>query len=86
MVGAAYVHVLGTLPHCGTISQDLPVAYASRTLNTAETRYSTTEKELLDNLFGVEDLRPYIYGRNFSPVTDHRPLAWLHNLKNLDPN
>ena len=75
-------YALGVVLSQGTIGQDLPVAYASRTLNDAETRYSTTEKELLAILFGVEHFRPYIYGRKFSLVTDHRPLVWLHNMKN----
>ena len=51
-------------------------------MNDAETRYSTTEKELLAILFGIEHFRPYIYGRKFSLFTDHRPLVWLHNMKN----
>ena len=65
----------------GGISEDLPVAYASRTLNDAETRYATIEKELLANLFGVENFRPNLYGRKFTLVTDHRPLVWLHTIK-----
>lgn len=47
-----------------------------------ETRYSTIEKELLAILFGVENFRPYLYGHKFTLVTDHRPLVWLHNVKN----
>ena len=74
-------YALGVVLSQGTISRDLPVAYASRTLNDAETRYSTTEKELLAILFGVEHFRPYIYGRKFPLVTDHTPLVWLHNME-----
>nr|XP_012151327.1 PREDICTED: uncharacterized protein LOC105663898 [Megachile rotundata] len=66
----------------GPIGKDLPVAYASRVLNDAEINYSTIEKELLAILFVVEHFRPYLYGRQFMLITDHRPLVWLHNVKN----
>ncbi|CAH4029897.1 unnamed protein product [Pieris brassicae] len=56
----------------------------SQTLNKAETNYSTTEKELLAILFGCKTFRPYVYGRKFNIITDHRPLVWLMNHK--DPS
>ena len=62
----------------------MPISYASRSLNDAEIKYFTTEKELLAIIFAVQHFRPYLYGRKFLLVTDHRPLVWLHNLK--DPN
>ena len=71
----------------GVLSQELdrkvlPIAYASRTLSDTEVNYSTIEKELLAILFSVETFRPYLYGRQFTLETDHRPLVWLHNVKN----
>ena len=75
-------YAIGAVLSQGKIGEDLPIAYASRTLNDAETRYATIEKELLAILFGVENFRPYLYGKNFTLVTDHRPLVWLHNVKN----
>jgi len=49
----------------------LPIAYASRVLNDAETRYSPTEKELLALVYdAVKHFRPYIYGRKFTLITD----------------
>lgn len=68
----------------GTIGQDLPIAFASRTLNEAETRYSATELELLAIVWGVEYFRPYIFGRHFIIFTDHKPLCWVMNIK--EPN
>lgn len=63
-------------------NEDLPVAYYSRTLSNAETRYSTTEKELLAVINSVEHFRPYLYGKKITIFTDHRPLQWLFNCKN----
>ena len=72
---------LGAVLSQGPIGRDLPISYASRTLQSAEVNYSTTEKELLAIVFAVKHFRPYLYGHKFILVTDHRPLIWLNNLK-----
>ena len=52
-----------------------PVAYASRALTSAETRYAQIEKELLAIVFACERFEAYIYGRDETNVqTDHKPL------------
>lgn len=75
---------IGAVLSQGPIGKDLPIAYASRTLNTAETHYSTIEKELLAIVYAVKYFRPYLYGTKFSIICDHKPLQWLFSLK--EPN
>lgn len=75
---------LGAVLSQGPIGQDLPIAYASRTLNDSEQNYSTIEKECLCLVWATKYFRPYLYGRKFNIITDHKPLQWLFNLK--DPS
>lgn len=63
---------------------DHPIAYYSRTLNTAEKNYSTIEKELLSIVDSTKHFRPYLYGQKFIVETDHNPLVWLSKIK--EPN
>ena len=52
-----------------------PVSYASRALTPAEQNYSQIEKELLAQVFGVDHHHTYIYGREITLWTDHKPLV-----------
>ena len=64
------------------LSQDFnPVAFYSRTLNSAERNYSTIEKELLSIVASTKFFRPYLFGQKFKIETDHNPLVWLNSLK-----
>lgn len=55
--------------------KNAPIAYTSRILNGAEQRYSTIEKERLAIVYRVNHFRPYLYGRTFIIITDHKPLV-----------
>ena len=52
-----------------------PVAYASKTLSDAETRYANIEREMLAIVFGMERFHHYTYGRKVNVITDHKPLV-----------
>lgn len=77
-------YAIGAVLSQGTIGSDKPIAFASRTLNTSEINYSTIEKELLAIVWSTKYFRPYLFGRKFKVVTDHKPLQWVMNLK--EPN
>lgn len=68
----------------GVLSQahDKPIHYFSKTLNSAQTRYSTIERELLAIIYSVLHFSPYLIGREFILNTDHKPLVYLFNSKN----
>lgn len=75
---------LGAVLSQGTVGKDRPIAYASRTLNAAERRYSTIEKELLAIVWAVKNFRCYLLGRKFTVYSDHQPLKGVFNTK--DPS
>ena len=65
---------IGGILSQGEINKDRPIAYASRTLTENEIKYNTYEKEALAIVYCVKHFRPYLYGRKFTLVTDHKPL------------
>lgn len=62
---------------------DRPIAYASRKLNPAETRYSATERELLAVVWAIRHFQEYLLGTRFVLETDHRALTCA--MKTRDP-
>ena len=59
-----------------------PVAFASKALTDAESRYANIERELLAVVYGCAKFHTYLYGRSFTVHTDHKPLESIY-LKHL---
>ena len=60
------------------------MAFASRTLNEAETRYAQTEKEVLALTWALEKFAEYVLGKCIILETDHKPLVPILGRKGLD--
>lgn len=67
-MGAVISHVFSDNTEC-------PIAFASCTLTTSEQNYAQLEKEALALIFGIQKFHRYLYGRNFTLITDHKPLT-----------
>ena len=53
-----------------------PIAYFSKKLKPAETRYSTFDRELLAIYLAIKHFRHILEGRPFFVLTDHKPLVY----------
>ena len=58
------------------------ICYASRILKAHEKHYSVTELECLAAVWAINYFRIYLYGFDFTLVTDHYALKWLLTLNN----
>ena len=53
-----------------------PIAFFSRQLRPAETKYSAFDRELLAIYLGIRHFRYFLEGRTFTVFTDHKPLTF----------
>ena len=58
-----------------------PLMYFSKSLNSAQKRYSTTKKEFLAIYEALREFRFIVLGYNCTVYTDHRPLSYLFKRK-----
>ena len=67
--------------------KDQPIAFASKSLTDAETRYANIERELLAIVFACQRFSTYLLGRSFVADSDHEPLEMIamKNLANAPP-
>ncbi|CEM35733.1 unnamed protein product [Vitrella brassicaformis CCMP3155] len=70
-VGAAMVQWDAEAEH------ERPIAFASRKLTANEPTYASQEQEALAVVWAIKYFRPYLYGRHFTIMTDHRSLQSL---------
>ncbi|GKC21804.1 reverse transcriptase domain-containing protein [Tanacetum coccineum] len=54
-----------------------PIHYASKTMNEAQTHYTTTEKELLAVVYAFEKFRSYLVMSKSIVYTDHSAIKYL---------
>jgi len=61
------------------VSQDgKPIAFYSRKLNPAQTRYTTTKRELLSIVQTLKEYRNILLGQGIELFTDHKNLVYKH--------
>lgn len=64
---------------------DKPIMFASSTLSNAEKGYSQIEREALAIMFAVKKFHKFVFGRQFTLVTDHQPLQYIFGNKSRIP-
>lgn len=72
---------ISSLPSVG---EERVVAYYRQALSKPARNYYTTRHERLAIVKVIDYFHPYLYGRQFTIITDHASLQWLLNFKNLE--
>ena len=78
---ASGIGIGAVLCQTGEDGQDQPVAFYSRRLKGAETRYTVTEQEYLVGVEVIRHFRVYLLEATFHVVTDHRSLRYLNRMR-----
>jgi len=76
-VGAVLGQRVGKVPHV--------IYYASRTLDSAQYNYTSTEKEIYVVVFALEKFHPYLLGVKVTVYSDHSALKHLLEKKDSKP-
>jgi hypothetical protein len=71
------------LTQCDDEGKGFVVAYASRLNNVVESRYSSYEGKCLAMVWAVAHFRCYLFGTQFTFVTNHQLLKWLMEFDKL---
>lgn len=62
-----------------------PIYYLSRKLTPTEWKYTVIEKEAMAIRWAIEQHMYYLWGQEFTIITDHAPLQWLSRMKDTTP-
>jgi hypothetical protein len=65
------------LTQCDNEGKEFVVAYASYLNNAAESHFSSYKGECLATVWAIARFRCYLFGTQFTLVTDHQPFKWL---------
>ncbi len=75
---------LGTvLTQCDDEGKEFVVAYVTRSNNASESRYSSYEGKCLATVWVVAHFKCYLFGTQFTLVTNHQSLKWLMEFDKL---
>nr|GEZ82714.1 hypothetical protein [Tanacetum cinerariifolium] len=88
-VDKAKVDVISKLPHPTTVTvlgqrrdkHSRPIHYASKTMTEAESKYTTTQKEMLAVVYGFENFWSYLILNKSIVYMDHSALKYLFSKK-----
>ena len=72
-------YAIGAVLLQGEIDKHRPIVFVSRGMNQAEKSYCTISKEALSIVYTITQLEPYLYGNEFTLITDHRLLVCLNS-------
>lgn len=76
-VDASAKAVGAVLSHIDDKNNERPIAYASKMLTDAQQKYATIEREAWAIIFGITHFKDYLFLKEFTLVTDHRPLLFI---------
>ena len=54
-----------------------PIAFASKSLAKSQEGYSQIDKEALSIIWAVKKFHYYLMGKEFTLITDHKPLVYI---------
>ena len=78
-------YVIGVVLGQREDKKDFVIYYASKTLDSAQSNYTTKEKEFLAVVFSLEKFRPYIIGSPITIFTNHAALKYLLSKQDTKP-
>lgn len=84
LTDASLIGAGAVLSQVGDDNKMHPVAYFSKLFNSAQMKYSATEREMLAIVLATRKWKSYLYGRRFTCETDHEALTKTMSLK--DPH